>query len=746
MFIDTTRVDNGGNEGNIDNVVNDTVAPSTDSASHVGSVCFKDLEKNRQQTNDCWQMDNHMIQNIKTFIQAMSEWYNSIPSRDTQMLSVPVNEVEKGIRITYYSGNGLRGKGCNQTNTIITNVGDNMLSGVPSVKRKYDLQILMESLKGHADESLLKVIVKQKSKILELKSQNTTMDVPAVILTQLNNMVIALENKEKANIDLKIRNKELTAEVTDIKRSKKALLDENNEFRKTVQSGSDKIKAQCAEIQEMSDTISTLTNDAKVREHILNEQLSNTVDITGVKERLEAKEAEIKQIKKELQKLKEENQSLINKVDIVEAAAGDIIGESEVKVMLTNPIVEENKDMVAKLSKIEKRHESVVKECSILKDKIKEAEVKFNRLDGFYNDLIKTKDATINTFLEITKDQGLMETNFKRLLACYKAERELESMRTLRRNLMEDEQINDNSVEMDKDEREYDKESDEQENNNKRESNEHNNQDGYRSYDKKLLAYVRDNSNRQQEKDQTRGETRESKKKNCWFGTKCFRGSCDFEHTHEISAPMCRFRLKCKREDCLYKHSNDCVNKFTCMNPSCKNRHANNSERNENNNVNMIEVNNFEERSVCYERRCDPSGADPGNHNQQFLRPNGSFNVNGNGHDANRNDFTDYSNTDKSKYQGRSRINDSPFVNHMEQVQNRQPGIFVGIEEKGNNSIPRQYATSAAPPTWYNTSGTINNRVYHMHPNNISQSCTSNGLFYQQFDETDAKNIPSRRV
>ena len=62
-------------------------------------------------------------------------------------------------------------------------------------------------------------------------------------------------------------------------------------------------------------------------------------------------------------------------------------------------------------------------------------------------------------------------------------------------------------------------------------------------------------------------------KKMCWFGYRCFRENCKFQHSEFVAPPKCRFGLRCKKDNCSFRHSDDCENKLRCVEQNCSKRH-----------------------------------------------------------------------------------------------------------------------------------------------------------------------------
>ena len=64
-------------------------------------------------------------------------------------------------------------------------------------------------------------------------------------------------------------------------------------------------------------------------------------------------------------------------------------------------------------------------------------------------------------------------------------------------------------------------------------------------------------------------------KKLCWFGKRCFRKKCSFNHEDYSAPPKCRFGPRCQRKSCLFKHLDDCDNKIGCSSKdTCPKRHV----------------------------------------------------------------------------------------------------------------------------------------------------------------------------
>ena len=91
---------------------------------------------------------------------------------------------------------------------------------------------LLQTLKGQKDAELYSIILKQKHKILDLQSQVGPINIPMTILQQLNFLVQALEMKENSINELKLKNKEISAELNEVKRTRKVYQDENLRLKK----------------------------------------------------------------------------------------------------------------------------------------------------------------------------------------------------------------------------------------------------------------------------------------------------------------------------------------------------------------------------------------------------------------------------------------------------------------------------------------------------------------------------------
>ena len=483
----------------------------------------------------------------------------------------------------------------------------------------------LEIIKGHENEDLFAMIYKQKNKIMELKSSNITnsVDLPMKVLKQLNFLVQIVEKKAKENNELLSKNKQFSAEMSEIKRSKKVYMDENIQLKNALKNKTaeaSQLSKQCTELElqldknrtEASEKIGLM--DKKCSD--LLKELDSSYATSNALEEIELKNAaaEASQLSKqcaelELELVKNKNESskkieLINKectdlrkeldnsyatckaleekVGILTGAAGDVLGSSTVEVVMTNR--EENNDIADQLDDLSKKYTDLTRDNAVLTDSISEIKLKYARLDNYYQGLIETKDKAIKAYLEISDSRNL-DTNFRRLLMNFKAEKELQFITQLKESLKnEDEGIVKNEDEGGN----HDIESDSEIENSRRIPNS-------RCEDPKLLQFIKDGnelhngcngSHRESElrdcfeaKSNTNMESggvrKSNTKKLCWFGTLCFRGvGCTFEHTEAMNPPKCRFDLRCHRDECVYKHSNDCSRRVGCTVEGCNDRHV----------------------------------------------------------------------------------------------------------------------------------------------------------------------------
>ena len=471
---------------------------------------------------------------------------------------------------------------------MVANIGGEekryLVSGdLQGVEKSADINAnTLKIIKGEENADLFAMIYKQKNKIMELKSSNSTncsISLPMAVLKQLNLLTQAIEKKEKENSELVIKNKQYSVDISEVKRSRKVYMEENMELKKNIKNKSEEVSQlnkQCAalklEIQE---------NNSKSTQTI--EQLNN----------------KCMDLQKELDKAHATSTVLQEKVAVLKAAAGDVLGSTSVEVVLTNDA--KNKNLVDELDDIRKKYHDLVKDNTVLNDSINEIETKYARLDNYYKDIVEKKDKVISAYTEVT-DSDNLDAKFRRLLMNYKAEKELISITQLKESLLaDDEGIMEHNEE-----------------NNDEETVTNNDNPApipnSRSQDPKLLQFVKNQSalhhncagthNESGMEESYAGKARESSvdgdmprrngKKLCWFGKLCFRGDkCTFVHGEIANPPKCRFDLRCHKDECVFKHSNDCRQRVGCMQQGCMSRHVQHKRNNSTENTHL----SFEERN-----------------------------------------------------------------------------------------------------------------------------------------------------
>ena len=419
-------------------------------------------------------------------------------------------------------------------------------SGVMLLKQTTGIQNgALQAVIGQKND-LFNIIIKQKNKILELQSQEYSMNVPMNIMKQLNSLVQALQKKEQVNQELERKNKECSAEVNEVKRSKKVYHDENEKLKNL-------------NARQEREILS-------LKKQCLEDQIKTEQKLRTAEKNLQEKDLQCQDLQKKLDKAESDVTDLKDKLIILQAAAGDITTKDTIEVVLTKQTEPDNS--YDELEKLRKKNDHLIKENTVLSDKNNEVQARVEKLDEYYQSILSKKDETIAAYTEMSQGENDLDKNFKRLLLNFKAEKELEYIRKLKEQLQSDEvgePENEEQHEMLPAHGDSNK--------------------GKMTADQKLMDYIRgahggnDEHSDREKNPELLNSTR--KKKLCWFGFNCFRGrKCTFEHTEYASPPKCRFDIRCQRKDCAFKHSDDCGYKSSCEADGCERRHTVDNNRN----------------------------------------------------------------------------------------------------------------------------------------------------------------------
>ena len=521
--------------------------------------------------------------NTDSFVDYMKEisaWYihgnDSICRTAGELVTLPEYQLD-GKSIYFYDTTNICS---NETQIVIRNEGKSNIEIMHTINDNYtninDFSSILDTIKGDKNKDLLSVILKQKGKIDELRSMKNMMMMPSAMMAHVNFLSQKLVDKEKKIQELKVLSKKENMETNELKRAKK---------------------------ESDSKVETTVKDNEKIKKEIMNLRKKN------------------EQLLKEVEALKAKEVTLENKITILQKVSSNITDSNNHTV-----VIEANDEHVSlvceECPKMKRKIDTLLKEKSSLNDQVIENSRKHDKVDGFYQDILIQKDLTIKNLTEITQGFDDSDTRFKRLLTYHKAVGEVKHMQTIRDQLLTDgkpqtvesatstdmqmvskstnttnkgllsKSANTNSKKM------HDvgiQVLDNGKTDNKMKNtmqNAENKINQATNNDPKLLKNVR-NSNRDiadphssknggvvDPHTSKKGgvETDEQKttrlRKSCWFGKRCFRTRCSFDHGSSAAPPKCRFGLQCNRTNCLFKHTDDCENRTDCVNKkTCQKRH-----------------------------------------------------------------------------------------------------------------------------------------------------------------------------
>ena len=253
--------------------------------------------------------------------------------------------------------------------------------------------------------------------------------------------------------------------------------------------------------------------------------------------------------------LKDKENELKGKVDILQAVAGAVRNTSEdEQIVVVNGARSEHvvdNGHEKELERVRKKIDEVNRRNSLLKDELQEKTDSLASIDSFYKEIIVQKDLTISKFNDIHDADQDTERQFKRLLTKFRTENELKFMQNLKITLeREDKQPTDNTEKRDEDLAQ----------NIQKSSNDRNRnvspKDGGTGSKEGDSVGVLDVEGK---KVINENLEKEEGKKMCRYGTKCNEKGCALSH-NRLDKP-CRFGRECRKGDgCLFRHFSDVAN------------------------------------------------------------------------------------------------------------------------------------------------------------------------------------------
>ena len=400
------------------------------------------------------------------------------------------------------------------------------------------------------ESNLFNIIMKLKSKSIELKDRRYVQDQPSILSEQLNNMTLKLVTKQKEMESMKKKCKDLESLCNEqkslISQSEKKVKElEKEEKEKDVMLNSIRIES-----EEMKQKAAAWEEHTCESDKHLNENAKLNKTIVDLEDEIEAKGYLIS-------KLKEENKNMVDRCKSLEQTEAEL--SSQVKALQeicglvnegsTSEVVVVNKknakctdELEAEIEKLNLKVEKLNISESLLKDQLSAKTESLDKIDHFYKEIIDQKDETLNALLTITEENTETGRKMRRLLLRFRSEQELKSIHDLKLELNE---LPSNEG----------TEAEAVLHNNTLADQPPNHQCQEPPHTQEAEAEDGSQRNGVADRDQAGPTEITEKKRLCRFGKKCSVIRCEFSH-EPISRP-CRFGSRCtKGAACLFSHEN----------------------------------------------------------------------------------------------------------------------------------------------------------------------------------------------
>ena len=488
---------------------------------------------------------------IESYISEMVDWYNETNKQtigeDHKYLHCELLQAGNKATVSYYNGGqgNVESTELNVIDNVLRVTGENLDKQEACTKYKERGSQLLNMIRGTENENLYTVIMKQKDKISDLKMQLAEPNLPRIVINHITFLATALVEKEIRVREFDMKNKDAKVQIAELKRTKKRY--EEQLSCKDIEN--EKAKSSVSILKKQVEDLRS--EEQKLRKEIIEIRTGNSfTDLVTENADLNMK---LEKLAKENSAIKKNEQELEAKLEVLKIAQNDIKSSSEL----------ENLQNVN--SKLTKKLNDLIKENTVLKDRLQEEKSKYENVDNFYASIIENKDKTISKYLEISAMPHDPENKLRRLLSYHKAEKEMQAMTRLSESLLE----NDGKMEGG-DKEVQGKEKPKIEVSPEVVLSENNTvtlNDKKMEPDAKLMEFIKSRNGDEHQ------EQLSSNKKVCWFGPMCFRSTCEFEHGTCMSPPNCRFNMKCTRRDCIFTHPDDCTARVGCTVVGCTKRH-----------------------------------------------------------------------------------------------------------------------------------------------------------------------------